>query len=202
MRNPLAVLLERLVMQPLWAQFRSGLETAAVAGSGGVLFLGDSITHGARWDLMFPTTATRNFGISGERTGHLLERLAPIVSIKPQKIFILIGTNDLAAEIKIKDIAANVEKLVNELARALPECKIYLQSVMPRAKKFSERVKALNALYAEVAKKQSIQFIDLFSVLDDGTGAIRKEVTNDNLHLMGPGYKIWRDAIAPLVLGD
>lgn len=202
MRNPLAVLLERLFMQPLWAQFRSGLEHAAVADSGGVLFLGDSITHFGRWDLMFPTIATRNFGISGERSGHLLERLAPIIGIKPHKIFILIGTNDLATKIKIDEISANVARLVDELKRALPECKIYLQTVMPRAGKFTERVKALNARYAQIAAQKNIPLIDLFPLLDDGAGVIRKEVSNDNLHLMGPGYKIWRDAIAPHVLGD
>ncbi|PTU31874.1 GDSL-type esterase/lipase family protein [Stenotrophobium rhamnosiphilum] len=200
MRNPIAVLLERLVMQPMWAQFRTGLESAAVPGSGGVLFLGDSITHIGRWDLMFPSIATRNFGISGERSGHLLERLGPIVSIKPHKIFILIGTNDLATKIKIEEIAANVAQLVDELVRALPDCKIYLQTVLPRANKFTARVKALNALYAEIAKQRRIELIDLFPLFDDGTGAIRKEVTNDKLHLMGPGYKIWRDAIEPLVL--
>lgn len=200
MRNPLSVLLERLVMQTLWLQCRSGLESAAVPESGGVLFLGDSITHMGRWEMMFPTVATRNFGISGERTDHLLARLAPIISIKPEKIFILIGTNDLATKVKIEEISANVDKLVAELARALPECKIYLQTLLPRANKFTERVKTLNARYAEIAQQRKIQLIDLFPLFDDGTGAIRKEVSNDKLHLMGPGYKIWRDAIEPLVL--
>jgi lysophospholipase L1-like esterase len=59
----------------------------------------------------------------------------------------------------------------------------------------------LNARYAQIAIEKKIQLIDLFPLFDDGTGAIRKDVTNDNLHLMGPGYKIWRDAIAPHVLG-
>lgn len=201
MRNPISVLLERLVMERLWAQCRSGLVSAAVPGSGGVLFLGDSITHMGRWEMMFPSIGTRNFGISGERSGHLLQRLDPIISVKPHKIFILIGTNDLAAKVKIDEIAANVDKLVVELSLSLPDCKIYLQTLLPRANKFTERVKTLNARYAGIAKQRKVELIDLFPLFDDGTGAIRAELSNDKLHLMGPGYKIWRDAIEPLVLG-
>lgn len=35
----------------------------------------------------------------------------------------------------------------------------------------------------------------------DGCGQIRQDLSNDQLHLLGPGYVIWSRAIAPAVLG-
>ena len=33
----------------------------------------------------------------------------------------------------------------------------------------------------------------------DEKGNLKKEYTNDGLHLMGPAYLIWRDALLPYV---
>ena len=42
-------------------------------------------------------------------------------------------------------------------------------------------------------------WIDLYKLFDDGTGHLKREYTNDGLHLMGPAYLVWRDAIKPYV---
>jgi lysophospholipase L1-like esterase len=70
---------------------------------------------------------------------------------------------------------------------------------MPRARKFAARVKALNAEYAGIAAQHGVSHVDLYPLLDDGTGELRKELSNDRLHLLGAGYEIWRDAISGLV---
>lgn len=200
-RNPFFVLLERVFSQKLWNAWRDAIAAAAVPGSGGVVFVGDSITHQARWDLMFPNVATRNFGISGERSEHLLLRLEPIVSIRPSQIFILIGTNDLAAKRTIDEIGADVGRVIERLQAALPDCRIHLQTVMPRAPKFAERVRALNVRYREIAARLGVELIDLFPAFEDGRGALRKELTYDAIHLLGQGYRQWQGVIAPYVGG-
>lgn len=195
--NKLKTALSEFFLKKLWAQCRTGLETAVVPGSGGTAFLGDSITHLARWELMFPTANTRNFGISGECSHHLLARLGPLIRLRPEKIFLLIGTNDLSRGFTVEEIGFNVAKILDELRKALPECTLYLQTVMPRESKYSDRIKAMNAIYSRIATERNIELINLFPLFDDGKGAIRKELTNDDLHLMGAGYSIWRDALAP-----
>lgn len=79
------VLVERLFMRKLWNAFRSGIEDTVVPGSGGVAMLGDSITHFARWELLFPDMKLRNFGIGGERSEHLLLRLEPLFALRPER---------------------------------------------------------------------------------------------------------------------
>lgn len=199
-RSLIGMLFERFFARKLWGAWRGCIEVAAVPGCGGIAFLGDSITHQARWDLIFPDIATRNFGIGGERSEHLLLRLDPLISIRPEKVFLLIGSNDIAAARRIEDIAADVEAIVERLQAALPGCPIHLQTVMPRARKMVERIRALNLRYQQIAARRGIGFIDLFPALDDGKGMLKKEFTYDAIHLTGAGYEVWRQLLAPHVL--
>jgi len=58
---------------------------------GDIVFLGDSITDGARWDELFPGLPVKNRGINANLTTNVLERLDNIVNWRPKAIFILIG---------------------------------------------------------------------------------------------------------------
>lgn len=179
-----------------WNALRSGIADSVVQGSGGVVMLGDSITHFGRWDLLFPEARTRNFGIGGERSEHLLQRLDPLVRLKPDKIFILIGTNDLASGLPPAEIASNVDSLLGQLRAALPDAALHLQGVMPRARKYADRIRTLNAAYRDLARKHAATFIDLFPVFDDGSGEMDARCTLDRLHLNGAGYARWRETLA------
>lgn len=185
----------------LWDAMRSHIALAATPGVGGIAFLGDSITHMGKWDLLFPRAPISNLGIAGERSGHLLDRLDSLIAMNPEKLFILIGTNDLWIDIPVDEIAANMETMLGRLRRDIPACRLYVQSVMPRQRKFAARVKAVNERYRALAAKHGATYVDLFPLLDDGTGQLRAELTPDVLHLNGAGYLIWRDAIRDLVLG-
>ena len=189
-------------VEKLLAPYRDGIAAAAIPGSGGVAFLGDSITHMGRWDLLFPDAHTKNFGVSGETSAHVLGRLAPVIAVRPRLILILIGTNDLFWDVPADDIVRNVEAVVTELKTALPRSRIVLQGVMPRAQKYAARIRALNSRYARIADRCGVGYLDLFALFDDGAGGLRSELTHDHLHLLGKGYAVWRDAIAPLVAAD
>jgi lysophospholipase L1-like esterase len=189
--------LGELMFRRLWEQWRSGIADAVVPGSGGIVMLGDSITHNARWELLFPDLPMRNFGISAERSDQLLLRLEPIIQLRPSQLFLLIGTNDLARGTGVDEIAANVELLLTQLQSALPECRLHLQTLMPRAPKFAERVHNLNQRYAASAATTGVTLIDLHPLFDDGRGSLRADLSNDELHLLGSGYTIWRKALQP-----
>ncbi|NGY05575.1 GDSL-type esterase/lipase family protein [Solimonas terrae] len=198
MQRLIAFLFERLFRKVRLA-WCSSIEAAAVPGIGGIAFVGDSITHNGRWDLIFPHAATRNFGINGDRTDQVLSRLDPVIRIDPSKIFVLIGTNDLGQGVDMETIVANLEQMLEKLGTALPDCTIYLQTVMPRAAKFAARIRALNARYAQIAERRGLVLVDLYPAFDDGGGKMRSEFTYDDLHLNGAGYTHWRDVLAPHV---
>lgn len=202
MIRKLRVALAEVMMGKLWRATRSHIGLSAMRDCGGVALIGDSITHLGKWDLLFPDAGTRNLGIAGERSEHLLARIEPLVEMKPSKVFVLIGTNDLAIGFTIDEIVENVEKLIDELRTRLPDAEIYLQGVMPRNRKFAERIHALNARYHTIAQERGATFVDLFPVFDDGTGQIRSDFSEDELHLNGLGYAAWRAVLAPLVTSN
>ena len=166
------------------------------AGSGGVAFLGDSITAGGRWDLMFPRIRVGNFGIDGDRSDQVLERLLPLIRFRPSRIFLMIGTNDLGWGIGEDAIVCNVAAILGQLKQALPGCRLYLQTVLPRDGAYTARVRSLNLRYVRLAHEETIELVDLFPLFDDGQGRLHPELTEDDLHLLPAAYEIWREALA------
>ena len=63
---------------------------------------------------MFNNRHIKNRGISADRSGWLLDRLDPIVNGHPKKLFLMIGTNDLAAGVSPEEVAANWQKIKEE----------------------------------------------------------------------------------------
>lgn len=62
--------------------------------SSDIVFLGNSITDGCEWAELFENRHVKNRGISGDRSGWLLERLDSIIAAHPKKLFLMIGTNE------------------------------------------------------------------------------------------------------------
>lgn len=160
------------------------------------VFLGDSITEGGPWEELFSDLRVRDRGIGGDTSDGVLRRLEQVTRAEPAKLFLLIGTNDLSRGDSEDEIVANIIEILDRLKQETPDTEVYLQSVLPRAAGYRERIEALNARLAEVALEHGSEWIDLYPrFVDPETGAIRAELSNDDLHLLGPGYTLWRDQI-------
>lgn len=170
-----------------------------------IVMLGNSITEGGNWNSLLGVGNIRNRGISGDKTPGILNRLNQILPGKPQKIFLLIGINDISDNIPSDTILKNISTIVNEIKTESPGTKIYLQSIMPVNQSF-ERYKKLegktpiiietNQKLELLAKKQNLHFINIYSLLKEkNANILRKELTSDGLHLNDEGYKIWAKEI-------
>ena len=165
-----------------------------------VVFLGDSITEGGAWEELFPGVRTRNRGIGGDTSEGVLRRLEQVTRGKPAKVFLMIGTNDLFGGDSEAEIVSNIEEILDRLKDETPDTEVYLQSVLPRDAGYRTRIEAVNARLAEVAGERGAAWVDLYpGFLDPETGAIRPELSNDELHLLGPGYALWKEQIEALV---
>ena len=99
--------------------------------AGKIIFLGDSITDFGDWNELFGNNDIYNRGISGDQTVWALQRLDRIKESKPRKVFIMIGTNDLAVDRSPEDVANNIGRIVKELKTSSPETEIYVESLFP-----------------------------------------------------------------------
>ena len=178
---------------------------------GAIVFLGNSITDGGEWAELFNNRHVKNRGISADRSGWLLDRLDPIINGHPKKLFLMIGTNDLAVGITPEEVAANIEKLLDRFAEESPWTKIYVQSILPvngvdtkakpknHWKKGTEIIETNKLLETLCEGRKNVMYVDVYSALVDEKGMLDKQYTNDGLHLMGEGYLAWKTVIEKFV---
>lgn len=166
-----------------------------------IVFLGDSITDGARWDELFPGLPVKNRGINADTTRGVLERLDSILPGQPVAIFLLIGTNDLPWFMfrSDRDILETYAAILERCRSESPSTQVFVQSILPRARGYAKRIQRLNAELEKLALRFNYPFVNLFPHFADPKGQIRPELSNDRLHLMAIGYDLWVEQIGPFI---
>ncbi len=178
-------------------------------GPVGLLFLGDSITdawprRGKESWAKFAPYNPADFGISGDRTEHVLWRITngELEGIDPKVTVIMIGTNNIGhfADEKPAWAAAGVKKIVDTVHAKLPNTRVLLLAVFPRGTKDStprKRVDAINALICKLGDGKKTVYLDIGDEFLDDEGNLPKEIMPDLLHPNAKGYDIWYEAMWP-----
>ena len=161
-----------------------------------IVMLGNSITNGV------------NRGISGDTVEGIQARLGSIIKAAPAKIFLMIGVNDVSHDLTADSIATSIGELVHRIRTQSPATKLYLQSLLPVNQSFGrfrkldgkeQVIRDINAMLPAIAEREGATFINLYPLMSDADGNLRTDLTNDGLHLLGPAYLVWRDAIMPYI---
>ena len=173
--------------------------------SSDIVFVGNSITDGCEWAELFQNRHVKNRGISGDRADWLLGRLDSILAAHPKKLFLMIGTNDLAAGRTPDEIVRDVERLIDRFQSESKWTKIYVQSILPvNGDQFTQYpshyeharlIVPTNKRLEALCHEKGVTYLDVWGALADDEGRLDRRYTNDGLHLMGTGYLVWRDAI-------
>jgi lysophospholipase L1-like esterase len=180
---------------------------APVSGEHRIIFYGDSITD--KWSLSqyFPGRNYINRGISGQTTSQMLLRFRQdVINLDPEVVVILAGTNDIAGNtgpISIEDIEGNITSMA-ELARS-HNIALVLSSVTPvnnytpaPQRFFADRPPAeilrLNEWMKAYCANTNCYYLDYFDSMVDGSGLLKRGLSEDGLHPNDAGYKI----MAPL----
>ena len=169
-----------------------------------IVFAGNSITDGAEWHEIFRNPDVKNRGISGDTTWGLYDRLSSITSGHPQKFFLLIGTNNIPRGESPEEIAFGIRRIVRQVKKDSPTTQIYVQSILPVTPHYGmftghtsrwQMIPQINALIEKLAREEGVTYIDLFSRFADRQGQMKREYTNDGLHLLGKGYMLWKEIV-------
>ena len=172
---------------------------------GSIVFLGDSITDIGEWSALWHNAQVMNQGISSDNTLGVLARLDAVIRLQPQKLFIMIGINDIARNTPDTVILANYEKIVARMRSAAPQTKIFIQSVLPTNNTFTSfprhqnkeaHIRRVNEGLQQLAARTGCTYIDLHSRFTDAQGRLATAYTNDGLHLTGRGYALWKQIIS------
>ncbi len=166
-----------------------------------IVFLGDSITANAQWNELFTGITVKNRGVAGDTTVNVLARLDQVIQGQPQKVFLLVGTNDLThGPADRKASYQNYLTIVNRIINESPNTQLVLQSLMPRNKAYRQEIESFNAFIEGLAASKDLRYINLYPHFLSKQGELKEELTNDILHINGEGYRLWRSLLAPHVL--
>ncbi|MEO5359726.1 MAG: GDSL-type esterase/lipase family protein [Nitrospirota bacterium] len=136
-------------------------------------------------------------GVSGELTEDMLRRYdRDILSIKPDYVVILGGTNDLGWSVEISAIVSNLYYMYTRalnagiipVAVSVPSLRGYDPLIAPRV--------VLNNMIKENAKGLNIPFADYFTASSETpVQRLAIDYSNDGLHLSTKGYELLADVI-------
>ena len=160
------------------------------------------------------STIIYNRGVGGFVTRELLDVIdICVIDLKPSRVFINIGTNDLSdSSIPIATVMNNYDKIITTLENALPKVEIYLMAYYPvnyeaadeNMKKClkirnNEKITAANAEVKKLAERHGQKYIDINRNLKDKQGRLKAEYTIEGMHINEDGYRAIYDDIMSYV---
>jgi len=195
--------------QKLLADYAKANQTAQL---GQILFVGSSLME------MFPIEAWQaeskvsyakhiyNRAVRATTSSFLLEHFqGQILDLKPSKIFINIGSNDIGFQVPEGEFLANYDAIMSRIAQELPDCMVYVMRYHPLntidfgndddeksllASRSNEAFQTASDKIKLLAQKHEFNFIDVNQGLADENFVLKKELTIDGAHLNAAGYEI------------
>lgn len=118
-----------------------------------------------------------------------------LAEVKPKRIFLLYGMNDLDLFNNASDFKKNYIKFIEEIKKNMPSSEIYIQSIMPvqpkaqeRNKNYSQdRVDKFSQVVKEVAEEEKVNYIDITPIVKDRDDLYEQ----DGMHFNIKFYNLW-----------
>ena len=176
-----------------------------------IIILGNSLSDNGRWNEAFDDANIKNRGIISDVVQGVSDRIELVTKGQPKKIFLLIGVNDVSHHLTPDSITTAVENLIVKIKTLSPNTELYLQSWLPINNDFKRYKNMIgkemtifqgNVMLEQVARRQSVTWINLFPAFADKECKLPKHLTNDGLHLNDAGYRIWCQEIAKYINPD
>lgn len=163
------------------------------------IFLGDSITEGmSDYDFLEEANVCAKLGVNLTKVDELIEKAK---NQQPEKIFLLLGANDLeyggTTPELFKDRYKNV---IHKVKASIPNSKIYVQSILPvlpqasRNNSFvnNSRIGQFNTVIKAMASEENITYLNIASLINDSNKNLYEQ---DGIHFKSKFYTLWLNYI-------
>ena len=173
----------------------------------GTVFVGDSITQDFNVYEAFKGHLVYNRGIGGDTTEGVLRRLnVSVYELKPARVFILIGTNDLALlETTTQAIVDRIWTIIDHIYTFDPTIEIFLLSILPVNETMDKMTvsprtnQKIDAINEKLNAVDHATWIDLSSIFKDENGRLKPELSMEGLHLSPLGYHVLSETLKPFI---
>lgn len=180
---------------------------------GQAVFIGDSVTRalenhcrdtgelGEAVFLCAISLSVRNIvedRLGVEFRGEERPTLDALAEIGASRVFIMLGTNDVALTGGIDGAMDNWKLLLDGIRERCPDMEIYVESVLPMysegqlADLNNQKLGEYNARLRDLCREQGCLFLDLAPRFMDAAGGLRGEYSSDGyVHLTKKGAALW-----------
>ena len=176
-----------------------------------IVFYGDSITN--RFELLKQNKNVVNLGIGGDKTTDLIGRVLEIIREKPEKVFLMIGINDFLVkksywqEFFNIDFEVTYNALIKLLSDNLPKAEFTLLSILPICQiktydiltQYNQEIDTLNNYIKSIANSYNYNYLNIAKVFKDNQNFLKREYTDDGVHLNSLGYETYYDLVKDLI---
>lgn len=169
------------------------------------LFIGDSLTEWFDLGKHFPDVRIINEGIAGDTSYGVLERLDSIMGIEADKIFLMIGINDVFNGFQKDDIIENQELIIEQILTHINGTELIVQSLLPVNESMLGSPGYLNKVIRYINKElkahceaRKLRYLDLYPAFLEGN-EMKREYTTDGGHLSPAGYSHWAEKLQQLL---
>lgn len=170
-----------------------------------IVMLGDSLTAGNNWEKSSTELSSKlrivNLGLNGDNCPGVWGRLNQVVELSPDKIYLMIGINDLLQGAPAEEIVTGHLRIWMEIKECLPRTSLHILSLLPYLEAAlpglpsNLYITQINQRLAEEAEKHKLVFISLFQDFADEDLQLKLEYTSDGVHLTPKAYKLWADKL-------
>lgn len=157
-------------------------------------FIGDSITEAlAYYKTVNPSNVIASKGHTAKKA---LADIDKLVRLKPDKIFILLGLNDMLTERSVDRYIKNYTSLIREIDKNLPNAEIYVQSILPvdtevknsKLAISNAQIEEFNEGLKKLAMQEGIHYLDIASIVKSYDGNLREP---DGIHYKEKFCNLW-----------
>jgi lysophospholipase L1-like esterase len=157
-----------------------------------------------------PLDLVANLAVNGYSSHDVIEHELPRLDrFRPEFASLLIGVNDVVQRVPAEAYRRNVAQILDSLLGRLGPKRIVAvatpdYTVTPSGASFgdparqSAGIAVNNTILRELAQERGVGFVDIFD-LSRRVGGERTMVARDGLHPSGAQYRLWVDAIEPVV---
>ena len=198
-------IVEKTINSEHWQQRNKEIKNTPT-GKYKVVFLGNSLTELFNVNEYFNDTILLNCGIVGDFSEGLVKRIDNITKLKPEKLFIEIGINDIIEKIPLDDICVNYREVIKKMQAQSPQTKIYIQSNLPVIinrpsfltdnKDVNNRVVKQNENLKKIAKEFNLTYIDIYTAFIKHPN-LNELFIPDGIHLTPVAYNLWKTTVMP-----
>jgi lysophospholipase L1-like esterase len=170
-----------------------------------IVFFGDSEI--SLWPMQsnFGILPLMNRGYSGDFATECMERFKnEVISLNPDAIVLLIGTNDINDGVSPSKILQSIHNLIKEGKRT--KAKIVVCGLLPVSSEVANAgrpvssILEINNSLSEICHEEGLDYVDFYNALLNEDGFFDKTFSDDGLHPNNKGYLVMSGIILPYIL--